>query len=141
AAADEANAALREVRGAEAGGLVAAPLQALQGEFFLRTGQRDKGRSMLREVAKKARAAPGPDAWTQALFTLEAIAKAAREVGDWDFAGRAARQVLAHDANYAGGHYALALVAQHNGDLAEARTRFERAAQLWAQADPDLPEL
>ena len=41
---------------------------------------------MLEEVAREVRAAPGPDAWTQALFTLEAIARAAREAGDWDFA-------------------------------------------------------
>ena len=37
---------------------------------------------MLEEVVrKKLRAAPGPDAWTQTLFTIEAIARAAREVG------------------------------------------------------------
>ena len=88
-----------------AAGLVATPLQALQGEFFLRTGQKDKGRPMLEEVARKVRAAPGPDAWTQALFTLEAIARAARDVGDWDFAGWAARQMLEHDSNYAGSHW------------------------------------
>src|SRR6185503_3128623 len=117
-AADEANAALRLMREApEGAGLVATPLQALQGEFFLRTGQRDKARPMLEEVARKVRAAPGPDAWTQALFTLEAIARAAREVGDWDLAGWAARQMAEHDPNYAGAHYALALVAQHGGDM------------------------
>ena len=85
AAADEANAALRLMRGApEGAGLVATPLKALQGEFFLRTGKTEQGRPMLEEVARKVRAAPGPDAWTQALFTLEAIARAAREVGDWE---------------------------------------------------------
>ena len=141
AAADEANAALREVRGAEAGGLVAAPLQALQGEFFLRTGQRDKGRSMLREVAKKARAAPGPDAWTQALFTLEAIARAAREVGDWELGGWAARQMLDHDPNYAGTHYALALVAEHRGDAVTARAERALVEKYWKNADRVLPEL
>src|SRR5262249_30524294 len=57
AAADEANAALRAIRGAEGGGLVAVPLQALQGEFFLRTGQKEKGRGTLEEVAKKVRMA------------------------------------------------------------------------------------
>ncbi|HKB13390.1 MAG TPA: hypothetical protein VKD69_22145 [Vicinamibacterales bacterium] len=112
AAADEANAALRAIRGAEAGGLVAVPLQALQGEFLLRTGQRDKGRTLLEEVAKKARALPGPDAWIQTLFTLEAIARAAREVGDWEFAAWAAGQMLEHDPNYAGTRLALALAAR-----------------------------
>jgi hypothetical protein len=96
---------------------------------------------MLEEVARKVRAAPGPDAWTQALFTLEAIARAAREVGDWDLAGWAARQMAEHDPNYAGAHYALALVAQHAGDARAARTAAAAAARLWSAADPSLPEL
>jgi tetratricopeptide (TPR) repeat protein len=141
AAADEANAALRAIRGAEGGGLVATPLQALQGEFFLRTGQKEKGRSMLEEVAKKVRAAAGPDAWTQALFTLEAIARAAREAGDWELARSTARQMIAHDPNYAGSHYALALVAEHDGDAAAARSERALVEKFWKNADRDLPEL
>jgi tetratricopeptide (TPR) repeat protein len=141
AAADEANAALRAIRGAEAGGLVATPLQALQGEFFLRSSQKDKGRSMLEEVAKKVRAAAGPDAWTQALFTLEAIARAGREAGDWELARSAARHMIAHDPNYAGSHYALALVAEHDGDAATARSERALVEKYWKNADRDLPEL
>jgi len=141
AAADEANAALRAIRGAEGGGLVALPLQTLQGEFFLRTGQKEKGRSMLEEVARKVRMATGPDAWSQALFTLEAIARAAREVGDWDLAASAARHMVAHDATYAGSHYALALVAEHNGDAAAARAERALVEKYWKNADRDLPEL
>src|SRR4029077_17131898 len=106
-AADEGNATLRLMRGTEGAGMVATALEALQGEFFLRTGQKDKARPMLEGVARKVRAAPGPDAWTQALLTLGAIAGAAAEVGDWDFAAWAARQMLEHDPNYAGSHYAL----------------------------------
>jgi tetratricopeptide (TPR) repeat protein len=140
-AADEANAALRLMRGAEGGGLVANALQALQGEFFLRTGQQAKGRPMLEEVARKVRAAPGPDAWTQALFTLEAIARAAREVGDWDFAAWAARQMLEHDPHYAGSHYALALVAEHRGDAATARAERSLVEKYWSGADAGLVEL
>jgi tetratricopeptide (TPR) repeat protein len=141
AAADEANAALRAIRGAEGGGLVALPLQALQGEFFLRTGQKEKGRSMLEEVAKKVRMATGPDAWTQALFALDAIARSAREAGDWELAASAARHMVAHDANYAGSHYALALVAEHNGDTATAGAERALVAKYWTNADRDLPEL
>ena len=74
------------MRGTEGAGIVATPLQAFQGEFLLRTGKQDTGRPMLEEVVRKARALPGPDAWTQTLFTIEAIARAARDVGDWDFA-------------------------------------------------------
>ena len=121
--------------------MVATALQAFQGEFFLRTGQKDKARPMLEDVARKVRSALGPDAWTQALFTLESIARAAREVGDWELAGWAARQMLEHDPNYAGAHFALAQVAQHGGDLAAARREAAAAAQLWSTADPDLPEL
>ena len=140
-AADEGNAALRLMRGTEGAGMVATALEAFQGEFFLRTGQKEKARPMLEQVARKVRAAPGPDAWTQALFTLEAIARAAREVGDWDLAGWAARQMEEHDPNYAGAHYALALVAQHAGDARTARTEAAVTARLWSAADPNLPEL
>jgi tetratricopeptide (TPR) repeat protein len=140
-ATDEGNAALRLMRGAEGGGMVATALQAFQGEFFLRTGQKDKARPMLEEVARKVRAAPGPDAWTQALFTLESIARAAREAGDWDLAGWAARRMIEHDPNYAGAHYALALAAQHAGDRRTASREAAAAAKLWSTADPDLAEL
>jgi tetratricopeptide (TPR) repeat protein len=140
AASEEANAALRLIRGAEGGGLVAVPLQTLQGEFLLRTGQTAKGRPMLEDVARKVRAAAGPDAWTQALFTLEAIARAARDSGAWDLAGWTARQMLEHDPHFAGTHLALGLVAQHNGDAAAARTEFELVREYWQHADRDLSE-
>jgi tetratricopeptide (TPR) repeat protein len=139
-AADEGNAALRLMRGAEGGGIVADSLQAFQGEFLLRTGKAAKGRSMLEEVVRRVRARPGPDAWVQALFTIEAIARAAREVGDWDFAGWAARQMIAHDPNYAGSHQALALVADHRGDATTARAERALVAKYWKNADPDLKQ-
>jgi tetratricopeptide (TPR) repeat protein len=139
AATDEANAALRLMRSAPMGaGLVADSLQALQGEFFLRTGQRDKGRAMLEDVARKVRAAPGPDAWTQGVFTLEAIARVAREVGDWSLASSMARQMLEHDPNYGGTHLALALVAEHNGEAEKAAAEFQLARKYWKNGDPEL---
>jgi len=142
AAAAESNAALRELeRAADGAALVAPALEALQGEFFLRTGEPDKGRAMLTRVIQKVRAAPGPDAWAQALFTLEAIARAAREVGDWEFAGRVSKQMLEHDPAYAGTHYALALVADRAGDRSTARAEYALAEQYWRQADSDLPEM
>jgi tetratricopeptide (TPR) repeat protein len=141
-AADEANAALRLMRGAPLGaGIVANALEQLQGEFQLLTGQREKGRAMLEDVAKKLRAAPGPDAWTQAVFALESIARAARTVGDWDFAGWAANQMIEHDPNYAGSHYALGLVAEHQGDNTKAHAEFTLAKRYWKNADRDLAEL
>ena len=141
-AARETNAALAAMKSAPAGaGLAAVPFEGLQGEFFLRTGQREKGRAILDAMIAKARAAQGPDDWAQALFTLEAVAKAAREVDDWEFAARAARQMLEHDPSYAGTHYALALVAEHAGDRATAAKEFATAAKYWERADPDFPEL
>jgi tetratricopeptide (TPR) repeat protein len=138
AAADEANAALQAIRGAEGGGLVAVPLQALQGEFFLRTNQRDKGRAMLQDVVKKARALPGPDAWTETLFTIEAVARAAREAGDWELAASAAGQMREHDPSYAGTHLALALVAAHDGDAKTAAAEQALVEKYWKNADRDV---
>jgi tetratricopeptide (TPR) repeat protein len=142
AAADEANAALGLMRGSPNGaGLVANPLQQLQGEFFLRTGDREKGRQTLRDLVGKLRAAPGPDAWAQALFTLEAIARTAREIGDWDLAAWTAGQMIEHDAAYGGSHYAMAVAARHAGDASKASTELELARRCWKQADPDVQAL
>ena len=140
-AADEGNIALRLMRGAEGAGLVADSLQAFQGEFLLRTGKADTGRPMLEDVVRKVRARPGPDAWAQALFTIEAIARAAREVGNWELALWAGRQMVEHDPNYAGSHYALALVAEHRGDAPTARAERALVNKYWKNADPDLAEL
>jgi Tfp pilus assembly protein PilF len=141
-AAASSNAALRAMRSAQgAQGLAAVELEALQGEFLLRTAQREKGRSAMERAAQKWRSLRGPDAWSQSLFRLEALARAARSVGDWPFAARMAQVMLEHDPNYAGTHYALALVAQHDGNTAAARREFDLALKAWANADPDLPEL
>jgi tetratricopeptide (TPR) repeat protein len=140
--ANSSNAALRALRSAQGGqALAAIALEALQGEFLLRTAQRDKGRQVIERAAQKWRALPGPDAWTQSLFRLEALARSARSVGDWSLAARMAQLMLEHDANYAGTHYALALVAQNNGNTATARREFDLAVKAWAAADKELPEL
>jgi tetratricopeptide (TPR) repeat protein len=142
AASEEAKAALRELQtSGNRAAFVTAHLEALQGEFFLRTGQMEKGRALLKQVVSKIRSEPGPDAWTQALFRLEVIANAAREAGDWELAEFVARQMLAHDAAYAGSHYGLALVAEHRQDRAVALQEFSEAEKLWRNADADLPEL
>jgi Tfp pilus assembly protein PilF len=135
------NTALKLLRSAPGGPVAANALLALQGEFNLRTAAREKGRATFEEVARRLRAAPGPDAWSQAIFTLEAMARAARDVGDWDLAGRMARQLIEHDPSYAGGHYALGLAAERQGDASTARASFKQALAGWAKSDPDLPEL
>lgn len=141
-AANASNAALRALKAAPDGqGLVVIPLEALQGEFRLRTAQREQGRQGIERAALKWRALPGPDAWTQSLFRLEALARSARQVGDWSLAARMAQLMLEHDPNYAGTHHALALVAQHDGNTATAGREFDLAVKAWANADKDLPEL
>jgi tetratricopeptide (TPR) repeat protein len=141
-AANASNAALRALKAAPDGqGLAVIALEALQGEFRLRTAQRDQGRQGMERAAQKWRALPGPDAWTQSLFRLEALARSARQVGDWQLAARMAQLMLEHDPNYAGTRFALGLVAHHDGNAATAAREFALAQKAWAQADRDLPEL
>jgi hypothetical protein len=45
------------------------------------------------------------------------------------------------DQHYAGGHYALGLVAEHRGDVSTARAEMIAAARAWSRADSNLPEL
>ncbi|MEO7134852.1 MAG: hypothetical protein ABI024_11605 [Vicinamibacterales bacterium] len=141
--AASSNAALKSLRSAQAGqGLAAIALEALQGEFLLRTAQRDKGRTAMERAAQKWRALPGPDAWTQSLFRLEALARTARSVGDWPFAARMAQLMLEHDPNYGGTHFALGLVAHHEtGTSATTLREFALAEKAWANADKDMAEL
>lgn len=49
--------------------------------------------------------------------------------------------MLEHDPAYAGGHYALGLVAEQRGDAAASQQAFGTALRLWTDADSDLPEL
>jgi tetratricopeptide (TPR) repeat protein len=113
----------------------------LRGEVLLRRGQRAEARLLLKDVQKRIRAVPGPDAWTEALFRLEEIARAARGAGDWELAAYTAEQMRDHDPAYAGTHYALGRVAEQTGDAARARAAYDEAVHLWSAADPDLAEL
>jgi tetratricopeptide (TPR) repeat protein len=141
-AANASNAALRALKAAPDGqGLAVIALEAMQGEFRLRTAQRDRGRQMMESAARKWRSLPGPDAWTQALFRIEALTRAAREVGDWTFAARLTQMMLEHDPNYAGTRYALGLIAQHDGNKDTAAREFASARKAWANADRDMLEL
>jgi tetratricopeptide (TPR) repeat protein len=118
-----------------------AYVEKLRGAILLRGEEKAKGREILKAAANRLRALPGPDAWSQALFELESIAALARAANDWDLAAFAAKQMLDHDAAYGGTHYALAMVARHNGDAAAAERHLGEMAKHWASADRDLPEL
>jgi tetratricopeptide (TPR) repeat protein len=115
-------------------------VEGLRGEVLLRSGARAEGRQALEAVQATLRALPGPDAWIQALFRLELIARAARDVGDWELAESTARQMLEHDPAYAGAHLAHALVAAHAGRSEQAERAFAEARRYWQDADADLPE-
>jgi tetratricopeptide (TPR) repeat protein len=116
-------------------------LDALRAEIMLWEGNRREGSLLLKDVQRRLRALPGPDAWTQALFRLEAFARTARAVGDWELAEHTARQMLDHDGAYAGSHFALAQVAQHRGDVELLRQESAAASRYWRDADRDLAEL
>jgi len=121
--------------------MVAPWVEALRGDLLLRAGQRDEARGVLKDVVRALRAAPGPDAWSQALFRLESMARSAMEAGDWQLAEFIAAQMLDHDAAYGGSHATLALVLRHKGDDLGAAREVEAARRHWRDADPDLPEL
>jgi len=140
--ADAINAALTEIRSSPpVGGFAMTPFAILQGEFFVRTGQRARGEPMLRDAVVRLRKLTGPDAHMDTVFALEAIARAMRDAGQWDLALWAAGQMMEYDANYAGSHFASALGLEHAGNENGARTAFAAAARLWSTADPELPEL
>jgi tetratricopeptide (TPR) repeat protein len=116
-------------------------VDAARGELLLRTGAREEARALLKDVQARIRAVPGPDAWMEALFRLEDIARLARDAGDWELAAHTAEQMKDHDPAYAGTRYALGLVAEQRGDAATAAREFGAAVDLWKDADPDLAVL
>jgi tetratricopeptide (TPR) repeat protein len=155
-ALDKVEAAAAELATAEtlmaelspsAGGLavsrssVEAHVDGLRGELWLRTGRRDEAARLLKDVQRRIRAIPGPDAWVTALFRLESIAFAARRAGDWELAAYTAEQMREHDAAYGGTQYALGLVAEHEGDRETARRAYATALEHWKDGDRDHPTL
>jgi tetratricopeptide (TPR) repeat protein len=116
-------------------------VDALRGEILMRQGKKAQGAAILKDVATRVRAIPGPDAWMQAIYRLELIARIGRDTGDWELGEFAANQMLEHDRFYAGTQFAIALVAEHKGDQPTARDCFAKAQQYWNKADPDLGEL
>jgi Tfp pilus assembly protein PilF len=122
-------------------GMVQPWVDGLRGELLLREGSSAEGSGVLEKVAQAIRAIPGPDAWISALFRLEAMAKLARELGQWELAEHMARQMLDHDPAYGGSHLALAQVAEQRGEQAAAAGARAEAARYWRDADPELPEL
>jgi len=110
----------------------------LRAEIMLREKNLDAGNTLIQHVEDELVAVPGPDAWSEALFQLDSIARMAREIGDWELAEYTAQKMIRHDPSYAGGHFAYALVAEHRGDALTAQREFAMGDKLWSKADPDL---
>jgi tetratricopeptide (TPR) repeat protein len=115
-------------------------LSELKGEVLVRTGQTKQGDELLRQTASSLASHRGADALEE-LYLLEHIARMAREQQRWDLAKDTAQMMMEFDPNYFGAHYAVAAVAEHDGDDAKARQEMATAKQLWGHADPGLAEL
>ena len=113
----------------------------LRAEFLLHDKKIEEAEPLFGDIVKMILARPGPDAWSAARFELEAIAKTARQSGDWNLSESMARDMIEHDPTYAGGYFALGLVAEHAGHSAKAHEQFAAAEKFWSKADKDLPEL
>jgi tetratricopeptide (TPR) repeat protein len=135
AAIDAALGALREA-GPDAANL-APDFRLLQGEFFLKSGDRARGAGMIREAAGQLTASTNPDAWTQTLFAVESAAAFARAAGEWTLASDLADALRRHDPSYPGTHYALGLAAEQRGDTAGAAREYRAALDGWRDADAD----
>jgi pimeloyl-ACP methyl ester carboxylesterase len=110
----------------------------LRAEILLREKNWDKANTLMEKIEVEIVAVPGPDAWSEALFRLESIARVARETGDWGLAESTAKMMIQHDPSYAGGYLALGLVAEHRGDEPTAKQEFATAEKLWRKADAEL---
>jgi len=142
AAAEEGDVALAQMRSIGAvGGVLVPELQLTQGALLMRSGQTEKGRGLLHEAVTKVRAERGPDAWIQTLFTLEALFRVARDSGDWTLAREFGDEVRQYDPGYAGGHYAVAQIAEHEADRATAQAELRDAIERWRTADADFTDL
>jgi tetratricopeptide (TPR) repeat protein len=110
----------------------------LRAEIMLREERLEEGNQLMERIVKDVVAVSGPDAWSEALFQLEYIARVAREANDWTLAESAAQEMIRHDPSYAGGYFALGLVAEHQGNAPTAKEEFATAQRLWSKADASL---
>jgi protein-disulfide isomerase len=113
----------------------------LQAELLLWQKNSAEGVALMKQVEEQLTVSPSPDARSQALIQLDSIARSARETQQWALAEFSAAQMIRLDPGYAGGYYALGLVAEQQGDTALAGQQFGVAERLWSEADKDLPEL
>jgi tetratricopeptide (TPR) repeat protein len=138
----ELDAAEREMENVPSSAIGQLPnASILRAEIALREHKFESADESLKKVEATLRSMPGPDSWSESLFELQSIARAAEQSGDWPLVEYTGRQIIEHDPSYAGGYYVAGLVAEHAGDASLAQSQFQKAEKLWAGADPNLPEL
>lgn len=115
--------------------------ETLRAEILLSQKKSAEGVAVMKGIEEQLRASPGPDARSQALILLESIARRARETQEWALAELTAQAMIQQDPSYAGGYYALGLVAEHQDNSGMAGQQFAVAERLWGEADKELPEL
>src|SRR6266699_3114912 len=105
--------------------------ETLRAEILLSQKKSAEGVALMKEIEDQLRASPGPDARSQALIQLDSIARRARETEEWALAEITAQEMIQQDPSYAGGYYALGLVAEHEGNSITAVRQFSVAKKLW----------
>jgi Tfp pilus assembly protein PilF len=141
-AAEELNLSEKDTATLPTGETAAARLYvAILRAQILLAQRSPEAQPLLQRIAKRISAENGPDAWIQGLYELERLNRTARASGDWQVAAQFAGLMIDRGPEYAGAHYALALSAQHDGDMQRASTEFSLAQKAWAHADSNLSEL
>ncbi len=75
-------------------------------------------------------------------FPLEdALARALVELERWDEAIVELERILTLNPRYPLAHYLLGRALEGKGEAEQARVAYERFLEVWAEADPDIPEL
>jgi hypothetical protein len=123
-------------------------LNELRGEVGLRsvgksddkTDDNKQANDLLRQTADSLASHRGADALAE-LYLLEHIARIAREQQQWSLAQYTVILMMNFDPSYFGAHYAAALVAAHEGNIAKQQQEMATAKELWSHADPGLKEL
>jgi tetratricopeptide (TPR) repeat protein len=71
----------------------------------------------------------------------DCLANAYYEANLFDEAVAEYNRILRLNPNFPRAHYNLARVYEHKGDYDQARLNYNRFLQVWAAADPDIPEV
>ena len=115
-------------------------MKLLRTELGLRRGSRDS-ESTMRELLLQAKEGFRMADSTDSLFVMQLVADDSRRMKQWRLAEFTAEQMLAFDANYAGGHYEMGMLKIQTGQAYAAKSELQKSIELWRNADLDLDEL